>query len=125
MEGGFTFLTDVERHLWVVLSDPSQDAERVVIVSITTLAPHKEQTCILRRGSHPWVTHDSCVAFGFARIVRLTTLVEARYKGLLRLQEPLSPALLDLIRKSAANSTGLPIEAADILIDQGLLDLSE
>ena len=31
MEGGFTFLTDVDRHLWVILSDPIRDPERVVI----------------------------------------------------------------------------------------------
>ena len=125
MEGGFTFLTDVDRHLWIVLSDPIRDPDRVVIVSITTLAPHKEQTCIVHRGEHPWVTHDSCVAFRFARIVSSTLLVESRYKGLLQLQEPLSAALLTHIRESSARSTGLPIEVADILIEQGLLDLSE
>jgi len=40
VQPGFTFLTELDRHLWVILSDPAKDDQNVVIVSITTLEPH-------------------------------------------------------------------------------------
>ena len=122
MQAGFTFLTEVDRHLWVILSDPSKDDQKVVIVSLTTLGPYKDQACIIRRGSHPWVTHDTCVAYDFARIVKLADLVALKNAGKIRLQDPLSSALLEHIRQSAADSTRFPMGCADILIDQGLLN---
>ena len=51
MQPGFTFLTELDRHLWVVLSDPAKDDQNVIIVSITTLEPHKDQACLIPRGS--------------------------------------------------------------------------
>ncbi len=122
MQAGFTFLTDLDRHLWIILSDPARDAENVVLVSLTTLAPHKDQACLVPRGSHPWVTHDSCVAYDFARVVSLADLTALKNSGKIRFQEPLAPALLGRIRQSAADSTRFPMKCADILIEQGLLD---
>jgi len=40
----------VDTHLWVVISDPEKDAERVVIVSMTTYENYKEDVCLLDQG---------------------------------------------------------------------------
>jgi hypothetical protein len=47
--GDAFFLTDrvVDTHLWVVISDPAKDAERVVLVSVTTYERYKESVCLL------------------------------------------------------------------------------
>ena len=45
MNLGDTFLireADINDHLQVVISDPKKDADRVLIVSITSYKPHKE-----------------------------------------------------------------------------------
>jgi hypothetical protein len=122
VQPGFTFLTELDRHLWVILSDPAQDDQNVVIVSITTLEPHKDQACLIPRGSHPWVTHDSCVAYDFARTVKQADLFALKDSGKIHLQEPLSEAILKKIQQAAADSTRCPMRCADILIDQGLLN---
>jgi hypothetical protein len=128
MNAGDTFLlaaehADIDPHLWVILSDPVKDTARVLIVSITTLRPHKDQACIIRRGEHLWVTHDSCVAYEHARIVKLEQLRGLRNAGKLVTQDPVSAKLLTRMRSSAADSERLEMQYADLLIEQGLLDL--
>jgi hypothetical protein len=112
----------VDDHLWVVLSDPAKDPEHVLIVSLTTLAPHKEQLCLVQGGDHPWVRHLSCVAYDFAKIVRDADLNQLKHTGRFDMQPPVSAALLERIRAGVANSTEIKMECADLLIQQGLLD---
>jgi hypothetical protein len=60
MKAGDTFyISDrgVDTHLWVVISDPDRDAERVVLVSMTTYEGYKEAVCLLDVGDHPRVSH--------------------------------------------------------------------
>lgn len=127
MEAGSTFClaevhTEIDDHLWVVLSEPEQNPESVLLVSITTLRPHKDQACLIHRGEHPWVTHDSCVAYDFARTVTLKQLNALKDSGRIVLRERLSELLLTRIRRAAADSTRLEMRFADLLIEQGLLD---
>ena len=127
MEAGSTFLLseehqDIDKHLWVVLSDPTKNDREVLIVSLTTHKPHKDQACIVDPGEHPWVTHKTCVAYDFARTLSLEQLKELRYSGSIQLNEPVSKALLARIRQSAGNSVRLKMKYADLLIDQGLLE---
>ncbi len=42
-----------DSHLWVVVSDPFQDSEKVLIVSVASWDPDKDQSCILQIGDHP------------------------------------------------------------------------
>jgi hypothetical protein len=123
MQAGDTFLPDAGgSHLWVVLSDPDANPDKVLLVSLTTWNEHKEQTCIVNRGEHEWVTHRSCVAYGMARIVTRQQLVDGRNSGALRVQAPLAAALLQRIRERAGDSERLSEEAFDILLEQGLAE---
>ena len=122
MKAGDTFLAEIDRHLWVVLSDPDKDPERVLLVSITTITPTKDQACILPRGCHPWVTHDSCVAYGEARVCRMEDLTTLKNAGKLQPHDPLKPWLLQHIRESAADSTTMAEGDFDILLEQGLVE---
>ena len=68
MNAGDTFLvalpgTSYDSHLWIVISDPDADAERIVIVSLTSHRADKDQACLLRVGDHPYVKHDTCVNY--------------------------------------------------------------
>jgi hypothetical protein len=122
MKAGDTFLAENNEYLWVVLSDPENDAERVLIVSITTHTPDKDQACLLPRGCHPWVTHDSCVAYDFAHAPKLSDLLALKDAGKLQFREPVTPALLKRMRDCVADSPRIQLKYADILIEQGLLD---
>jgi hypothetical protein len=97
----------------------------VVIVSVTTLKEHKDQACPLKRGCHPCITHASCVAYNMAKVVSLDKLLECKDAGLIKLQEDVSPILLDLIRNRAGDSTLMDPDIADLLIEQGIINLDD
>jgi hypothetical protein len=126
MQAGDAFLLvnrQLDDHLWVIVSDPKKDADKVLIVSLTTAAPHKESVCLIQAGEHPWVTHETCVAYDTAKVVALASLFGWKDAGHLQMQDPLSPVLLRRVREHAGDSVDLALEYAELLSDQGLLDL--
>lgn len=123
MVAGDTFIRkDADAHLWIVLSDPSIDPEKVLIVNLTTLDARKEQICVLNRGDHPWIKHETCVNFADSIITTLAKLNAARAGGALQMRAPLSPGLLKKIREAVLDSERIPMDNADVLIEQGLID---
>jgi hypothetical protein len=68
----------INDHLFVVISDPSADPDRIVTANFTTWAAHKDQSCIVEVGEHRFITRRSCMYYGEDRWI---TLVE--YEGLL------------------------------------------
>ena len=119
MDAGMTFFLVedqkiLDTHLWVIVSDPHVFPDQVVIVSVTTLKDHKNQACILKRGCHPCITHASCIAYNMAKVVPLAKLLECKGAGLIRLQEPASANLRELIRNRAGDSTLMDPDIADI-----------
>jgi hypothetical protein len=91
-----SYITDrgVDTHLWVVVSEPTKDPERVILVSVTTYEEYKEDVCLLDVGDHPRVSHKSCIAYNEARVASLEKLTVLRDGGLLSEQESVSNELL-------------------------------
>ena len=50
-------------HLWILVTDPHPESQKSVIVSVTTLRSHSDQTVILRKGDHPYILHDSVISY--------------------------------------------------------------
>ncbi len=124
MNFGDAFLrTDSDRHLWVVLSDPSKDPNNILLVNLTSWKPEKERACVLNVGDHPWITHETCVNYNDfdAIVTTLPKLHAAKDAGALKMQEPLSEKVLQLILQGAAESVRLSLEKAEILASQGLI----
>jgi hypothetical protein len=125
MEAGTAFLaTDPQsgrEHLWVILSDPAKDAQKVLIVNLTTLDERKERICVLQRGDHPWVRHESCVHYEASRVTTLKALYGGKDAGLIQLVDPVSPALLQRMREGAMASGRIPLDNAEVLVEQGLV----
>ncbi|WP_435008693.1 hypothetical protein P12x_005897 [Tundrisphaera lichenicola] len=124
MKPGDTFRPadpSVDIHLWVIISDPDQDPNRVLIVSLTTFKPKKESVCLLHPGDHPFIRHPTCVAYNLANAPSLAQLEGARASGRLIPDIPVSEAVLRRIREGAALSTKLPIEYGELLDAQGLI----
>jgi hypothetical protein len=65
---GDTFLltrgTGEVPHLWVILWGPVGAAQAFLAVYLTTLRSHSDRSCILTGGEHPFVQHDTAVAYG-------------------------------------------------------------
>ena len=126
MNAGDAFLLadrGIDPHLWFVLSDPSLDPRHVVIVSFTSWAPYKDQSCVVDQGDHPWIKHKTCVYFRGAQVVSNDILDRQVAAGVLVPQPPLGQALLDRIRAASGQSKGMKGGPYQILEDQGLVPL--
>jgi hypothetical protein len=55
-------------HLWIFVTERDPETHLAVIVSVTTLNEGKDQTTFLRKGDHPFLTHDSVVSYRHAKI---------------------------------------------------------
>jgi hypothetical protein len=82
--GGDTFRLNgvADRHTWVVLSDPVQDSERVLIVSITsyTAGIGMDASCTLEPHELSILTNRSCIYYEDIReasVANLQTLEKA------------------------------------------------
>lgn len=125
MNPGDTFILkdrSVDSHLWIVVSEPAIDPERVLFVSMTSYDITKEKVCLLDIGDHPFIKHRTCIAYDFARLAPLTTLVALRDRGLLTMNEPVSVELLDRIRQGISLSRRINVEHLMLMIEQGILD---
>lgn len=113
----------VNEHLHVVISDPAKDPARVLLVTVTTAAEYKEQTCLISANEHPWVRHLSCISYRHASFATNAALEHLRANALLEMHPPFPDLLLKRIWAGAADSTELVDKFADLLIEQGFLDV--
>jgi hypothetical protein len=126
MKAGDTFrpaenTVDQFIHLWVIISDPEQDPDEVLIVSLTEYHPKKDTACILGPGDHPFIHKKTCVAYNLANAPSLDELVRARDRGDLVPNDPMRPDVLERIRKQSSLSTKMDPAYWDILERQGLV----
>jgi hypothetical protein len=126
MEAGTAFLSSDPKsrreHLWVILSDPKKNDQNVLIANVTTLDDRKERICILQRGEHPLITHESCIHYEESRITTLKALYEGKDAGLIKVVEPVAPLLLQRMREGAMASVRISLDNAELLLEQGLVE---
>ena len=125
MKAGDTFtISDrgVDTHLWVLISDPDRDAERVVLVSMTTYEDYKEDVCLLDVGDHPRVSHKTCIAYNEARMTTLEKLRVSQDGGHLIVQAPVWKGVLTRIRDGVSKSTKIKPKFIDILLEQEVIE---
>jgi len=111
-----------DRHLRVIISDPSIDSQQVLFVSMTSYDVTKEDVCVLDVGDHPFVKHKTCIAYATAKHASLVELIKLRDTGQLRPSEPVSAAVLERIRRGVSLSRDIKRKYIDLMLDQGLLD---
>lgn len=121
MSGGDTFqlVNCADQHLWIIISDPSLNAEHVLFVNITTHDPREDQTVILVVGDHSFIQHRSCVRYSGARVCSDANLETLKSTNLLNLHEPVDPPLLQRLRDGAIDSPRTKVDHRTLLQDQG------
>ncbi len=110
-----------DNHFWVVLSDPSKDDGRVLVVNWTTHEAYKEQTCILEAGEHACITRRSCVYYIGAKIERLASLQLAEAANNIEVKGTLDPVVLQKIREGAGKSDNILKDGPLLLKSLGFL----
>lgn len=126
MRPGDTFITTDpstarDTHLWVIVSDPDQDEDRIIILNLTTAAKHHDKTCVLVVGDHPFITRDSAIKYGQGYVVSRATLEAKLTARQIERRDPMSAPVLQKIRDGAATSPFLPFEQFKILREQGII----
>jgi len=113
-------------HLFIVISDPSQNTECILLVGVTTWEEYKDDSCILEPADWPdldFLKHRSCIDYRHA-IAASEAEVEAWIKTKrARVREPASPRLLERVRQGAKETTYLAMKYQLLLNDQGLIEL--
>ena len=128
MKAGDTFLIDqpgtsLDSHLWIVISDPMVDSEDVVIVNLTSWRADKDQACFLDVGDHPYVSHRSCVAYFGAKRVSVSAMEALVSSGAVVPHSAVTATVLQRIRMGVLDSKTCPMEIAECLANQGLIEL--
>jgi len=121
MKAGDAFRFSYSRHLWVVVSDPVINPDRVLIVNMST-DRKIDQSCILQSGDHHFVRHSTCMRYDRARLVADRDLESHLSRGDIRLDDPVSSVVLDRIRQGAEVSDYIPIGCRQILVEQGMIE---
>src|ERR1700676_42671 len=96
LNDGDTFLTgdaeDESLHLWIVVTPPT-DGE-VVTVSVTTRRRKSETLVVLKPGDHPFIEHESVIAYTYSRIRPVDDIEAAMRNGTAKKRQPISRELL-------------------------------
>jgi hypothetical protein len=112
--------TSYDSHLWMVISDPTQGNE-CVIVNFTSWRADKDQACVVLPGEHSYVRNKTCVNFKEAKRCKVSDLEALIATRQLAKSVPLSPSLLARIRKSVSESR-MNWNCVQLLIEQLVID---
>ncbi len=110
---------DVNRHLWIILSDPDIDPNEILAVYMTSLKAKMDQTCILDIGDHPFITHKTTIAYNAAVVWTKDELEQALADGDIVAQVRIDDSLLTRIRFLALASPRLLFVHQKIATNQG------
>ncbi|MSU78846.1 MAG: hypothetical protein EXS16_12225 [Gemmataceae bacterium] len=99
MKAGDTFKisqpgTSLDSHLWVVISDPAINGEQILIVNVTTKRADSDLACVVNKGEHPFVHHETVVSYRGAKVVSATDIDTLIKAGAVWNHAPVSPTLL-------------------------------
>lgn len=113
------------RHYYFVISDPSLDAENVVVVNMTTYRgfASEDRSCILEEGEHPAVRHKSWIKYERAEVVTLRMLDQRYRTNVITevLPDRCDSGIVQRIVSGAASSALTPKKVLAVLQSQGLL----
>ena len=74
-----------------------------------------DQTCIVKPGEHPFVKHDTVIAYGRGLLLERTARNELQRLGFYQGHAALSDSLLKRIQQGALDSEFTPIHLQDIV----------
>ena len=93
-------------HLRVVVTSPV--AGEVIVVSITTRRRNSESLVVLLPGAHPFIQHESVVAYRYSEIRTVESIEAALKNGQAQRREPMPPDALRRIRAGLRDSDHTP-----------------
>ena len=121
MQAGECFLIGghgLTPHLWIVLTQPAGDPARVLIASCTSRKPWSDDTILLDRGDHPFIRHETVIAYTEVRIVEVRVIEFQLGVGKIARKERMRRAVLDRVVRAVLNSTNTAAKFKQFILDQ-------
>jgi hypothetical protein len=118
----------LDDHIFVTISDPAKNPEKVLAANFTTWASYKDQSCIILPREYSELRNRSCVNFGDQGKVRVFSVAQYEEyiaKNTLRKLADLEPAILERLRAGRTKTKGMSEEVEEFLRAQGLLPPKE
>ncbi len=91
-------------HLWFVLTDPEGVDGLMVAVMVCTMKVFADETVVLEPGDHPFIKHQSCVAYSSAKYVKKSRIEVALRDRHCFLKESMPSPLLRRVRDGLLTS---------------------
>lgn len=114
---GETFLNTnpyIAVHLWAIVSNPTPH-DAVVMFNFTSWRPGCDETCLIKPSEHPFVKHDTVIAYRRGQLLTRAAWNELQRLGFYLRHEPLSDSLLRRIQQGALDSEFTPIDLQEIV----------
>ena len=109
------------KHIYIVVSEPAKDPDKVVMVLLTTFESWKDESCTIDAGEHPRVTRLTCVDYWAAKTVSVWQIENWIADKRATPCEPVGPELLARILRGAQETRQLSDACHRILHEQHLL----
>jgi hypothetical protein len=93
-------------HLWIVVT-PMRGGD-VVTACLVTAHKKSERLMVLNRGDHPFIRHESVIAYGFSKIRTVADIEELLKTGVAVKRDSVSPGLLKRIQAGLLDSDFTP-----------------
>lgn len=102
---------DLERkHLFILLCDPVTGQEVVLLATLSSVKEGHwyDDTCVLERGEHPFITKKSFIDYSMSRIVSSEKLENGVNDGTFIPKDPVDDTVLDRILSGLMESPRTP-----------------
>lgn len=103
-----THATGPTPHLWVILWGPAGAAQSFLMVSLSTMRAHSDQTVTIQVGEHPFIQHDTCAVYSDVRRTTVEKLHQAEANRQLARRDGASAQLLGKLRAGLFASSRTP-----------------
>lgn len=98
-------------HLYIVITEPDEKGN-AVCVNVTTPKAFSETACVLKKGDHPFITHESVVLYSDAKVLDLNLVEKAlqmkQTSFVCKRQDACTPETLKVIQDGMLQSKRAP-----------------
>ncbi len=100
-----------KKHLKIVISDPdAEDMVLVVSVSSITQKYRYDDSCELNAEDHPWIKHQSFIAYQHCTELNRTRILNEHFHGEIIMKEDITDELLRRIQDGAKKTKFLALK---------------
>ncbi len=112
LDRGDTFLTgdgdEDNFHLWVIITPPSEG--EVITVCVVTAHKRSERLVVLHAGDHPFIKHESVVAYRYSKIRAVVDIEAAMVTGAAKKREAMAEDTVRRIEVGLVESDFTPTD---------------